>query len=248
MTADVCALPCEIVLLQVSLSRRPVALLGHAASLRIASHTRPPARSQSSRAVDRGDSPCAARFNLANSPASKLAFTTPGFRLRPDCLVARYGLLPAVVPSAGGVTYWALGGSAALLLFVSGLVHELSHSLIARSRGLKVDSITLFIFGGVSNLTTEATTPGDEFFVAVVGPVSNIVLAGIFWALGRRYPAPVRSAPWLATWPSSTSYWVASTWCRDSRSTADACCARWSGAPLAICSARRRPPHTPARP
>lgn len=70
-----------------------------------------------------------------------------------------------------------------LLLFASVLVHELSHSLVARSRGLKVNSITLVNFGGVSNLTSEATTSGDEFFVAVVGPVSSILLAGIFWAV-----------------------------------------------------------------
>jgi Zn-dependent protease/CBS domain-containing protein len=99
------------------------------------------------------------------------------------------GYFPSVVPSAGAVTYWALGVIAALLLFVSVLAHELSHSLVARSRGLKVDSITLFIFGGVSNLTAEATTPGDEFFVAVVGPILSIVLAGIFWAVGLMLPA-----------------------------------------------------------
>lgn len=94
------------------------------------------------------------------------------------------GYFPTVVTNAGTGAYWTLGVVAALLLFASVLVHELSHSLVARSRGLKVDSITLFIFGGVSNLTTEATTPGDEFFVAIVGPVSSIVLAGIFWAVG----------------------------------------------------------------
>jgi Zn-dependent protease/CBS domain-containing protein len=99
------------------------------------------------------------------------------------------GYFPSIVPSAGGVTYWALGASAALLLFASVLLHELTHSLVARSRGLKVDSISLFIFGGVSNLTSEATTPGDEFFVAVVGPVSSIVLAGIFWAFGQALPS-----------------------------------------------------------
>src|SRR5579859_6465258 len=99
------------------------------------------------------------------------------------------GYFPTVVTSAGAATYWTLGVVAALLLFVSVLVHELSHSLVARSRGLKVDSITLFIFGGVSNLTSEATTPGDEFFVAVVGPVSSIILAGIFWAVSQTLPS-----------------------------------------------------------
>jgi Zn-dependent protease/CBS domain-containing protein len=99
------------------------------------------------------------------------------------------GYFPSIVPGVGGVTYWALGAAAALLLFASVLVHELSHSLVARSRGLKVDSITLFIFGGVSNLTSEANTPGDEFFVAVVGPVSSFMLAGIFWAVSQTLPS-----------------------------------------------------------
>src|SRR6266567_282089 len=83
------------------------------------------------------------------------------------------GYFPGVVPGVGAGLHWALGIIAALLLFASVLLHELSHSLVARSRGLKVDSITLFIFGGVSNLSTEATTAGDEFVVAIVGPVCS---------------------------------------------------------------------------
>jgi hypothetical protein len=51
-----------------------------------------------------------------------------------------------------------------------------------------VDSITLFIFGGVSNLSTEATTAGDELLVAVVGPVSSFVLTGVFWLLNQTLP------------------------------------------------------------
>src|SRR5947207_14338893 len=95
------------------------------------------------------------------------------------------GYFPSVLPALGAATYWALGILAALLLFVSVLLHELSHSLVARARGLQVDSITLFIFGGVSNLQSEALTARDEFLVAVVGPVSSLVLAGIFWLLSQ---------------------------------------------------------------
>jgi Zn-dependent protease/CBS domain-containing protein len=97
------------------------------------------------------------------------------------------GYFPSVLPGLGAGTFWALGILAALLLFGSVLLHELSHSLVARSRGLKVDSITLFIFGGVSNLQSDALTARDEFLVAVVGPVSSLVLAGIFWLLSQAF-------------------------------------------------------------
>ena len=93
------------------------------------------------------------------------------------------GYFPESLPRQGLVIYIVLGVVGSLVLFGSVLVHELSHSLVARRRGLSVDSITLFIFGGVSNLKTEATTPGDEFLVAVVGPLTSLVLAAIAWAL-----------------------------------------------------------------
>jgi Zn-dependent protease/CBS domain-containing protein len=99
------------------------------------------------------------------------------------------GYFPSVVPALGVGTYLALGVVAALLLFASVLLHELSHSLVARSRGLTVDSITLFIFGGVSNLRSEAVTARDEFLVAIVGPVSSLVLAGVFWLVGQAVPS-----------------------------------------------------------
>ena len=59
----------------------------------------------------------------------------------------------------------------------------------AGARGIRVDSITLFIFGGVSNITKEASTARDEFLIAVVGPVTSLVLAGLFWAIGHVLPA-----------------------------------------------------------
>jgi Zn-dependent protease len=74
-----------------------------------------------------------------------------------------------------------LGAASALLLFGSVLVHELSHSLVARRVGLRVRDITLFIFGGVSNISAEAGSARDEFLVAVVGPLTSFVLAGLFW-------------------------------------------------------------------
>jgi len=78
---------------------------------------------------------------------------------------------------------WAAGFLAAILLFVSVLLHEMAHSLVAQKRGLPVSSITLFIFGGVSNLSREPDRPGQEFVMAIVGPLTSLALAGVFWGL-----------------------------------------------------------------
>lgn len=80
-------------------------------------------------------------------------------------------------------TYWIVGIVAALLLFLSVLLHELAHSLVAQARGIPVRSITLFIFGGVSNLEEEAERPAVEFAMAIVGPLTSLVLALIFWIM-----------------------------------------------------------------
>ncbi|MFB3093155.1 MAG: site-2 protease family protein, partial [Dehalococcoidia bacterium] len=66
---------------------------------------------------------------------------------------------------------WAAAVVSALTFFASILLHELAHSLVAKREGLPVKSITLFIFGGVSALGREPETPGQEFRVAIVGPV-----------------------------------------------------------------------------
>ncbi|MDP2675284.1 MAG: site-2 protease family protein, partial [Dehalococcoidia bacterium] len=77
---------------------------------------------------------------------------------------------------------WASAVVAALTFFSSILLHELAHSLMAKREGLPVSSITLFIFGGVSALGGEPSTPGQEFRVAIVGPLVSFVLAGAFAA------------------------------------------------------------------
>ncbi len=75
---------------------------------------------------------------------------------------------------------WAAAVVAALTFFGSILLHELAHSLVAKREGLPVRSITLFIFGGVSALGGEPQTPGQEFRVAIVGPLVSFVLAVVF--------------------------------------------------------------------
>ena len=98
------------------------------------------------------------------------------------------GFFPDSYPGFASQTYWLLGLSAALLLFSSVLVHELAHSFVARARNIPVQSITLFIFGGVSNLRAEAETAGAEFVVAVVGPATSFVLAALFFIIGQAVP------------------------------------------------------------
>ncbi|MBV9648089.1 MAG: site-2 protease family protein [Candidatus Eremiobacteraeota bacterium] len=73
-----------------------------------------------------------------------------------------------------------LGVIASLLFFASVLFHELAHSLLARSRGVPVRGITLFIFGGVSSLEDEPTTPPSEAWISAIGPLASLVLGGLF--------------------------------------------------------------------
>jgi len=91
------------------------------------------------------------------------------------------GYFPQIYPEWGTVAFWIAGAVSALLLFFSVLLHELAHSFVAKARGMKVSSITLFILGGVSNLEEEPAKPGIEFFMAIVGPLTSLVLAGILW-------------------------------------------------------------------
>jgi Zn-dependent protease len=89
------------------------------------------------------------------------------------------GYFPVALPGIDAAIAWVLGAVAAILLFASVLIHELAHSLVARARGLDARSITLFLFGGVSNLGGEAKRPSTEFLVAVVGPLTSLAIAGV---------------------------------------------------------------------
>jgi Zn-dependent protease len=91
--------------------------------------------------------------------------------------------------------HWVMALTSGLIFFGSILVHEFAHSVIALRYGIPVKSITLFIFGGVSQIGGEAKRPRHEFFMAIVGPLTSLVLAGLFfglWALaGMSEDGPV---------------------------------------------------------
>jgi Zn-dependent protease len=91
------------------------------------------------------------------------------------------GFFPTVYPDLRLVTYWLLGLAGMVGLFFSLLFHELSHSLVARSRGLPMTGITLFLFGGVAEMAMEPRDAKTEFWIAIAGPIASVVLAGFFY-------------------------------------------------------------------
>jgi Zn-dependent protease len=93
------------------------------------------------------------------------------------------GVLPATVPGLEDLTYWLVGVVGAAMFLVSLLGHELSHSLVARRNGLRVDGITLWLFGGVARFDGETKGPGAEFRIAAAGPLASVVIGGGLWGL-----------------------------------------------------------------
>jgi Zn-dependent protease/CBS domain-containing protein len=91
-----------------------------------------------------------------------------------------YLRLSVLYPELSGGGAVGLASLSAVLFFGSVLVHELAHALVAQARGIRVQDITLFLFGGATRAKVESRGPGDEFLIALVGPATSGLLAGLF--------------------------------------------------------------------
>lgn len=94
------------------------------------------------------------------------------------------GLFPAWHPEWSATTSWLTALAAAVLFLASVLVHEMSHALVGRARGMEIHRITLFIFGGMAHLEKDARDWRTEFYMAIVGPITSLVLGFLFIWLG----------------------------------------------------------------
>lgn len=91
------------------------------------------------------------------------------------------GYFPRFHPEQSTAMHWAASFVTTILLFTSIVLHELSHAWMARSAGIPVPTITLFLFGGVSEMTEEPSEPSTELRIAAVGPLMSFALAGVAW-------------------------------------------------------------------
>src|SRR5256886_4529372 len=92
-------------------------------------------------------------------------------------------LLPSAAPGQPSGAYWAAGVISAFVFLASLLAHELAHSIVAMRRGVKVEGITLWLFGGVSRFSSDTNSPGTQALFTFVGPVTSLVLGAVFYVI-----------------------------------------------------------------
>jgi len=95
------------------------------------------------------------------------------------------GEFHSTMPQWSKAVTWSAACVTALLFFVTLLLHELAHSLVAKAKGLKVRAITLFALGGVSQIESEAPNAKTEFWIAIVGPLSSLLIGAICLGVAR---------------------------------------------------------------
>ena len=102
--------------------------------------------------------------------------------------------MPQQYPGLNKITYWIIGIFSAIILFASVLIHEVLHSYVAKKNGLPIARITLFFFGGVSEITHEPRNPDLEVRMAAAGPLMSFFLSGFFgvlWFVGTIFKIPI---------------------------------------------------------
>jgi Zn-dependent protease/CBS domain-containing protein len=112
------------------------------------------------------------------------------------------GVFPALDPGRPAHAYWVEGLLASLLLFLCVLLHEMAHAVVARRAGLRVRSMTLFLFGGVAEMEQEPPDGRTEFRIALAGPLVSLALGGLFALLAAAGGAPpgLRSVARYLAW------------------------------------------------
>ena len=137
-------------------------------------------------------------------------FTLFGFKVRLDlswfviAALITWSLaaqaFPQLAPGLGKATYWLMGVAGALGLFASVVAHEVSHALVARRFGMEMRGITLFIFGGVAEMSDEPPSAKAEFWMAIAGPIMSLVVGGLCAAatLAALPKAVAEVVGWLA--------------------------------------------------
>lgn len=120
-------------------------------------------------------------------------YVNPSWFLILGLVTVTYGGQLTGFQELNGLTPWILGLITALLLFASVVAHELGHSFVAMSQGVGVNSITLFLFGGLASLEKEAQTPLQSFLIAIAGPAVSLALFILLTLVGVNIalPAPI---------------------------------------------------------
>lgn len=104
-----------------------------------------------------------------------------------------------VAPHWSSGFWWAIGIITCLLFFASVIAHELAHSLVGRANGIPIKSITLFIFGGIAQMTKEAASPNAELKMAAAGPACSAAIGGmcfLIWFFNPGMSEPVANMVW----------------------------------------------------
>ena len=136
-------------------------------------------------------------ISLKLNPSWFIIFILVTWALAGSWFPANYPAWPLAEKITAGVI-------TSLLFFASVLAHELMHSVVAQREGITVKSITLFIFGGVSEIAGEPKKPGDEFRMALAGPLTSLVLGAVLYGLS----IGLKNMTGAGQFVGAISYWL----------------------------------------